>query len=167
MNLKELLEKRKTAITKKWFDTVVETYPSDTSRFLKKQKDPFDNPVGSTTLQGVEGMFDELLGNMDQEVITSFLDPIIRIRAVQAFSASKATGFIFFLKAIIRESIKDEIRQNQTDELLSIESRIDELGLIAFDIYMSCRETLFRIKAEEEKKRTFSAFERAGLIKEI
>ena len=166
MNLKELLEKRKSAITKKWFDMVVDTYPSDTSIFLKKQKDPFDNPVGNATLEGVNGMFDELLGNMDPEKINAFLDPIIRIRAVQSFSASKAVGFIFFLKAIIRESVKDDI-QDQTDELLALELNIDELGLIAFDIYMTCRETLYRIKAEEEKKRTFSAFERAGLIKEI
>jgi hypothetical protein len=32
---------------------------------------------------------------------------------------------------------------------------------------MKCREKIYQIKANEEKNRTFSAFERAGLIKEL
>ncbi len=141
---------------------VVDTYPADTSRFLKSQKDPFANPVGGATIQGLDAMFDELFGNMDRETILTSLDPIIRIRAIQDFSPSDATGFIFFLKEILRDYIKDQ----PLSEWLSLESKIDEIALMAFDIYLKCRETLFRIKANEEKNRTFSAFERAGLIKE-
>jgi len=33
---------------------VVDTYPADTSRFLKSQKDPFANPVGGATIQGLD-----------------------------------------------------------------------------------------------------------------
>jgi hypothetical protein len=32
---------------------------------------------------------------------------------------------------------------------------------------MSCREKIYEIKGNEEKNRTFKAFERAGLIAEI
>ncbi len=156
------IKKRKNAITKRWFEMVVDTYPADTSRFLKSQKDPFANPVGGATIQGLDAMFDELFGNMDRETILTSLDPIIRIRAIQDFSPSDATGFIFFLKEILRDYIKDQ----PLSEWLSLESKIDEIALMAFDIYLKCRETLFRIKANEEKNRTFSAFERAGLIKE-
>jgi len=158
------IKKRKNAITKRWFEMVVDTYPADTSRFLKSQKDPFANPVGGATIQGLDAMFDELFGNMDRETILTSLDPIIRIRAIQDFSPSDATGFIFFLKEILRDYIKDE--NQPLSEWLSLESKIDALALMAFDIYMKCRETLFRIQANEEKNRTFSAFERAGLIKE-
>ncbi|MCP4347062.1 MAG: hypothetical protein GY795_16230 [Desulfobacterales bacterium] len=164
MNLKEFLNKRKNAIIKKWFEMVVDTYPADTSRFLKSQKDPFSNPVGATTMNGLEALFDELLNSMNHEKIISSLDPIIRIRAVQDFSPSKAAGFTFFLKTIIRENINKE--NHNYDELLSLESNIDEIGLIGFDIYMKCREKIFDIRANEHRNRFFSAFERAGLIKE-
>ncbi len=167
MNLKEFLNKRKKAIIKKWFDMVVDTYPADTSRFLKSQKDPFANPVGNTTVSGLEAVFDELLSTMNHEKIISFLDPIIRIRAVQDFSPSKAVGFTFFLKTIIRENInREKSEKHNYDELLSLESNIDELGLIGFDIYMKCREKIFDIRANEHRNRFFGAFERAGLIKE-
>jgi len=165
MNLENLLKKKRNAIIKKWFAMVVDTYPADTSRFLKSQPDPFSNPVGNTTFEGLEILFDELLGSMNREKIINALDPIIRIRAVQNFAPSGAAGFIFFLKKIIREDTKDE--SDNSKELLIFESKIDELGFIAFDIYMQCREKIFEIRANEHRNRFFEAFERAGLIKEI
>ena len=167
MRLNTLLTKRKTAIVKKWFAATIETYPSDTAKFLKSRKDPFANPVGRTLYQGLEVLFDELLKEMDHDVMRSVLDPIIRIRAIQNFSPSQATGFIFFLKNVIRDNIKKEDPQAQLfSELLLFESKIDELGLIAFNLYMNCREKIYELKANEMKNRTFRAFERAGLVRE-
>ncbi len=166
MGLNDVLVKKKAVIVRDWFDKVVETYPSDTSRFLKSQNDPFANPVGNTTLRGLEGMFDEILAGMDHASLLSFLDPIIRIRAVQSFSASQATGFIFSLKNIIRTVAEKEIRENPS-EWLTMDSRIDTLALMCFDIYMGCREKVYDIKANEEKNRMYGVLERAGLLKEI
>ena len=39
--------------------------------------------------------------------------------------------------------------------------------MLAFDIYMGCRERLYDIKANEEKSKVYKAFKRAGLITEI
>ena len=168
MSLNDLLAQRKTAILKRWFAMVIETYPSDTAKFLKSRKDPFANPVGRTISRGLEALFDELLKGMDYETITSFLDPIIRIRAVQNFSPSQAIGFIFFLKNVIRESLRKEIAEEQiAKDLLLFELKIDELSLIAFNLYMQCREKIYKLKANEMKDRTFRAFERAGLVSEI
>ncbi len=164
MILNTLLEQRKTAIVKKWFAATIETYPSDTAKFLKSRKDPFANPVGRTLYQGLEVLFDELLKETDHDVMRSFLDPIIRIRAIQNFSPSQATGFIFFLKNVIRDNIKKE--DQLFSELLLFESKIDELGLIAFNLYMNCREKIYELKANEMKNTTFRAFERAGLVRE-
>jgi hypothetical protein len=158
MRLNNLLSQKKAAITKKWFALVIETYPSDTAKFLKSQKNPFANPVGRTIYQGLETLFAELLKGIDYETITSSLDPIIRIRAVQNFSPSQATGFIFFLKNVIRESLRKEILEEQI---------INELSLIAFNLYMQCREKIYELKANEMKNRTFRAFERAGLVSEM
>jgi len=169
MKLKDLLEKRKSAIIKHWFNLVVGTYPSDTSRFLTKQKDHFANPVGNTISHNLGPLFDELVMGLDPNTITNSLDPIIRIRAVQViFSPSQAVAFIFSLKEAVRTNLKKELLDNKIlNELLLFESKIDELGLMAFDIFMKYREQVYAIKATDERNRTFRAFERAGLVTEI
>jgi len=169
MRLNNLLERNKDDIVKQWLFSVIDTYPADTSKFMKGQKDPFANPVGNTISVNLGPLFDELLNEMDYESITSYLYPILRVRAVQPIlSTSQSTGFIFLLKKVIRESLKKELSDKDIlKELLHFESKIDELTLIAFDVYLKCREKVFEIKANEERNRTFRAFERAGLLTEI
>jgi len=168
MRLDNLLKQNKDAIIKKWLALAIDAYPADTSKFIKSQKDPFANPVGNTFSVNLGPLFDELLNEMDYKSITSHLYPILRIRAVQPIlSSSQSTGFILSLKKVIRESFKKEFSDNDIlKELLVFESKIDELTLIAFDVYMKCREQVYEIKANEERNRTFRAFERAGLLTE-
>ena len=168
MRPENILEQKKVSLLKQWFDLIIQTYPADTSKFLKTQKDPFNNPVGGTFSHGLEALFDALLKGMDEETITSFLDPLIRIRAVQGFSPSQAVYFIFALKPVIRETLQKVIREDPfLKEQFQFESKIDELGLLAFNIYMECREKIYQLKANELRNRTFSAFKRAGLVSEI
>ncbi|RLC26326.1 MAG: hypothetical protein DRH21_02435 [Deltaproteobacteria bacterium] len=169
MRLNDLLERNKDAIVKKWLASVIDIYPADTSKFMKRQKDPFANPVGNTLSVNLGPLFDELLNEMDYETITSHLNPILRVRAVQPIlSTSQSTGFIFLLKKVIRESLKKEFSDKDIlKELFYFESKIDELTLIAFDVYLKCREKVYEIKANEERNRSFRAFERAGLLTEI
>ncbi|OGK11598.1 MAG: hypothetical protein A2W80_01200 [Candidatus Riflebacteria bacterium GWC2_50_8] len=168
MRLKRLLSEKKSAVLRRWFDDIVETYPPDTSQFLKKQKNQFANPVGSTILQGIENIFDGLLKGLDKNEISPFLDNIIRIRAVQDFTPPQALSFIFLLKKIIRNEIAKEISDNElSEELLEFESEIDNLALISFDIYMQCREKLYEIKANEVKRMTFRLLQQANLLTEI
>ncbi len=161
MGLTEQLAKEKDAIVKRWFERVVDTYPAETSRFLRSQKDPFANPVGQTTFQGLATLVDLLSGPMDPEKARNALDPIIRIRAIQDFTASRAVRFVFELKAIVRATA------GQGQDLTELEARIDELALVAFDLYMACREKIYDLKANEMKSRTYKAFAKAGLIKEL
>ncbi len=167
MSLNDLLARRKTRIIKDWFALAVETYPPDTASFLKRQKDPFANPVGRTVSLGLEALFNELLKEMDYEIITSFLDPIIRIRAIQNFSPAQAVSFIFLLKKAIRENIKKEALKEQLfNELLLFESKIDQLVMIAFNLYMECKEKIYDLKANEMRNSTYKAFKRAGLVRD-
>jgi hypothetical protein len=162
-----LIESRET-ILKEWFTLVVETYPAETSKFLKSQKNPFANPVGRAVRNGVEDLFDVLLRGLNREHAGACLDPMIRIRAIQNFTPSEAIGFIFSLKAIIRKIIgKKIVEKNLLQDVYAFESKIDDLGLIAFDIYMKCREKIYEIKANEFRNRHYSAFRRAGLISEV
>jgi hypothetical protein len=165
--LGKILTQKKSEIVNKWFDLTARTYAPDTAQFLKSNKDQFANPVGGTMLAGLKGLLDQLINGMDSTAITAHLDPIIRIRAAQNFTASQATAFILSLKKILRESLSKELRDSSLSaEFIATESKIDQLCLMAFDIYMQCREKIFQISANETRNRTFRAFERAGLISE-
>ena len=59
--IRESLSRKRSRIVEKWFDRIIETYPEDTSKFLKREKDPFANPVRSTILQGDRRVYGELL----------------------------------------------------------------------------------------------------------
>jgi hypothetical protein len=168
MNFKDLLLEKKSAILKRWFDVILESYPADTSNFLKKQKNRFANPVGYTISQGIEGLFGEILQGIDSEKVSPFLDNIIRIKAIQDFTPSQAISFIFLLKKVIREKLGSEVRENRiSEELLTFESKIDDLALLSFDIYMKCREKVYELKANEVRNMTFRLLKKANLIYEI
>ncbi len=167
-DLVKIIEQKKAAIVKKWFDLTAQTYAPDTAEFLKSKTDPFANPVGGSMVNGLNVLLDQLIHDMDPQIINSFLDPIIRIRAVQNFTPSQATAFILSLKKALREILAKELRdiRQYAGELFEFESKIDQLSLMAFDIYMQCREKIYQISANETRNRTFKAFERAGLISE-
>ena len=167
MKFKDLLLKKRSSIQKKWFDTIIETYPPETSQFLKNDKKQFANPVGSTIQQGVEGILENLMNDASDETVAPYLDKIIRVRAIQDFTPSQAIQFIFSLKKIIRDALGEEIRKNDLyDELLSLESRIDDLCALSFDIFMQCREKLYEIKANELHRWTYKIIENANVLKE-
>jgi len=164
--LKKLLAERKSNIFKKWFDAILDTYPLETQRFLRREKDRFANPVKYNISEGIEGILKVLIE--EEGDVSSFLDQVIRIRAVQDFSPSEALAFIFFLKNVIRDELKEEIKKQELfDELLEFESKIDKLALLSFNVYMQCREKLYEIRVNEIKRLTYSFLKRANLIYEI
>ena len=168
MEFEHIVKSKKDAILKKWFDIVAGTYPIDTSGFLKSQKDRFANPVGGAIADGLGSMFDELVNGMKREKLIPSIEPMIKIRAVQDFSPSQAVSFIFSLKKLVREALSKKMDDRKIrKELFLFESRVDELVMLAFDIYMGCKERLYDIKANEEKTKVYKAFKRAGLITEI
>jgi hypothetical protein len=168
MGLAKLLAQNKDAIIKDWFEMVIRTYAPETAQFLKNQKDAFANPVGNTILQGLKGLYDQLHQDIDHGALKLILDPIIRIRAVQAFDPSQALSFIFDLKQTLRTHLNPKlVKARVPDAIQQLDFKLDQIGLIAFDLYMECREKVYQIKANESKDRTLRAFVRAGLITEI
>ena len=146
------------------------TYPPDTTALMQKGKDPFTNPVGSTISQEIEVLYKGLLENEDSEGLITSLNSILKIRSVQDFSPSKAVGFIFLLKKAVEETLKSEIhKESVREEWLKFNSRIDEMALRAFDIYMDCREKICEIrvnKAQAEREMAFKMMERMTYSKE-
>ena len=105
MKLKILLSDKGPSIIKKWRDVILETYPDDTQRFLRKEKDQFSNPVGNIIGKDIEALYNELISEGDTDKILSCLENIIRIRAVQDFKPSQAIAFVIQLKDIIRQEL--------------------------------------------------------------
>jgi 6-pyruvoyl-tetrahydropterin synthase len=168
MTFTELLIKNKQSIIKQWFSLIIETYPQDTARFLKREQDPFANPVGNTTQKNITEIFEQLLQDkVEKNILTDYLDPILRIRAIQNFSASQAVGFILEIKNIVRKIIDDSKFSFSNDDYYRFESRVDQMTLYAFDIYMTCKEKIYDLKANEIRERSFKVLERANLIEKM
>jgi len=159
------LAARKDAIVRAWLARTLETYPEGTARFLDKERDPFRNPVGQGLKEALPALFDELLGAMDPGRLAPLLDGIVRIRAVQDFSPSQAVAFVFLLKQVIRHELRrpphpalspsgGEDEGEGAMDLGALDGRIDEMALLAFDLFMRCREQMFAIKAGEARRRT-------------
>jgi hypothetical protein len=158
--LHDLLSRKRSSIVEKWFELILDTYPEDTSKFLRRSKDPFANPVRSTILQGIEGVLGEILKDHESpDALNDFLDRVIRIRSVQDFSPSQSLAFVFSLKTVIRQVLAKEIQEHGLhDQLQGLESRVDCLALRAFDVYMACREAVYELRVGEIKRQREAAF---------
>ncbi len=164
MTLKDLLQKERKSILQKWFDLILETYPSDAATLMKKDRDPFTNPVGATVRREIEVVFRGICDECAPEEWSAALDSVLKIRSVQNFAPSKAVGFVFLLKKAIEDALKGEIeRPSIREEWLSFQSRIDDLALRAFDLYVDCREKISEIRvnqAQAEKEMVLRMMER-------
>ena len=164
----KILSGKKGAIVEKCFDLTLKTYPPETSRLLKREEDRFLNPVGFAIRSGIESIFDELVGAMDPDRLLRCVENVVKVRAVQAFTPSEAISFVYLLKRSIREEIgarspRDDGRGlspqrehgGTTDEkeqmLVEIDERIDRIALLAFDVYMQCREKIHELRLKEAK----------------
>ena len=165
MSSVQALAAKKQEILKSWFQITVDSYPGDTARFLKSQKDPYANPVGQATYQSLDALVGALIAGDGRDVMATALDPILRIRAVQTFTPSRAVSFVFSLKQIIRQVLPaDDCDAGEV--LMALDQQIDEMALAAFDIFVACREKVYELKATESRKQFFGSLKRAGLIDE-
>jgi hypothetical protein len=149
-SVRKMLETKRTSVLEKWRRLIFKTYPPDSVGTLRNHRDRFGNPVGYAINQETGTIFDELLHEMDPLKLATSLENIIRVRAVQDFSPSGAVGIIFALKQVIREELAGEATGKELIAgLLEFEARIDRVALLAFDIYIRCREQIYEIRVNE------------------
>jgi hypothetical protein len=154
MKLSEVLQDQKDKILSIWIDRTLDSYKSP--GFFKKSKDHFANPIGANIKEGLTGILDLLLGNAAIEDYTGPLDKVVRIRAVQEFSASQAVVPFLELKWIIRQVLTEKKKYiPQGSELDALDCEIDRIALAAFDIYTQCREQLFQVRIKELKSGSY------------
>ena len=148
MDLETLLAEKKKAVIEKWIDQVLDSYGSP--EFFKKQKDRFANPIGATISDGLTKLYDVLVENKELEEVSKPLEDVIKIRAVQDFTPSQAVLFVYQFKYIVHQELaREKNRDDMTASLEALAARIDKVALMAFDIYMNCRERLHQIRVNE------------------
>jgi len=165
MKLTHLLSQKKSAIFERWLDLIFSTYPPETTGFLKKEKDRFNNPVAFRIYEGTKGLVEAIVSGATTEELSHHLDEIIRIKAMQDFSPSQALAFVFFVKNIVRDELAQEIQDDAglALEMLNFESQIDGLALLGFDVYQKRREKLYEIKVDEMKRGVGGLLRKAGV----
>lgn len=160
---------KKQRLAKNWFSVIINTYPAESKAFFGKNKDLFANPVGNTIKRSIDRLTHEvLLPDMNRDHVKEALEPIVRIRAVQEFSISNALAFIFAFKTIFR---KENPLLSQTEEgrlyLEGLDANIDETVLMALDIYMSCKHTIYTLRINEAKKNVRQLLIKKNLMCEL
>jgi len=153
MELHRLLEKKKTFILDKWLTVIFDIYTDDTATFLKDEKDMFANPVGQTITANAGYILEGLIKGEDTDALSVYIERIIRIRAVQPFTAARAVSFINGLKTVIIDQLKPSIsRHNLWDEWEELQSTIDKLTHLAFKIFTKMKERIESIRTREIEK---------------
>lgn len=165
--LEELIESKQEKIALKWFDAVLASYPHDKNKFLATKDDLFMNPVGVNIRESIKKILTELLNkNLDNDKAQELIDPVMRIAAVQEFGPARAVVFVFSLKEILRIEFKDQIKDFYR-ELDEFSKKLDMLALVGFEVYMSCREKIFELKARHVKERTLNILKLKDVFAEV
>ena len=144
----QVLAQKRASILEKWLEQTLATYPSQTAGFLRKETDRFRNPVGSTLKEGLATLVAEITGEMDMARVRPAIESTVRLRAVQDFTAAQATSFVFALRGILNESSEGGCPA-------AWQTRIDEIALLAFDLYTKCREEIYQIKARAHQREVY------------
>jgi len=151
--LRRLLRANSDAIVGRWLDCVLRTYAKDAAAAFARQKDPFANPVGHSLRVGTRAIFDSILAGEECDQVNRPLSEVIKIRAVQQFTASQAVGFVFLLKDAIRDQLGDVTSDAAImAELEGLDRVIDRVALQAFDVFVECREQLCELRVNEVKR---------------
>lgn len=154
--LMERLRAKRTVIVEEWLARTLESYPAQTVRFLREQKDPFLNPVGHALAARLPALFEALASGAGVKSIEGPLESLVRIRAVQDLTPAQAVGFMLALKPVIRAQLGDELQHTAVrEELFWLEGRIDEALLLAFELFMRCREEACEIRMREAQRQVY------------
>ena len=144
-----------------WVEAALAHYGATTVCFLKCEQDAFANPFGVTLRNSPTAIFQSLSQELQDHQVGPYLDEIIKVQAIQDLAPSQALGFLFGIKEIIRRELG--ARLNEPGLLLEViwmDERVDQLVLMAFDIYMRRREKLYELRVEDVKRNVSALYRR-------
>ncbi|MGI6656387.1 MAG: RsbRD N-terminal domain-containing protein [Desulfobulbus sp.] len=150
MDLNAALTQKQEEIVALWIERTLDSYAAP--GFFKQSKDPFANPVGSTISSGLRQLFELVRTGAENDMFVRPLDQVIRIRAVQEFTAAQAVAPFLELKWIVRQVFSgDKATLPLASAMDELDLVIERMALLAFDIYSQCREQLYRNRIRELK----------------
>ncbi|MCR4667385.1 MAG: RsbRD N-terminal domain-containing protein [Desulfovibrio sp.] len=151
MKLTKCLEEHRDELLTSWVEAVFQSYPKKAAPFLHNNPDPFTNPVASMVREAAAALLKALEGeDVAIETVKDALDRFIKIRAVQDFTPSQAMGVIYLLKPLLRKIVLPTATKGSAlKEYLELESRVDTLALLSFDMYVKDRDTVAEIRIKE------------------
>jgi hypothetical protein len=162
MRLVDLLRARGPEVLARWRTKILEVYDRG---FAGRTPDRFANPVGAAVRDGAEAVWEGLLAGEGAEELRKRIDGIVRVRSVQELDADRALAFVFQLRPILREVVRDcGAGEELAAELADFETRLDVLALAAFTAYAGCREEIWELKYRMMRDRSYKLMERAGFL---
>jgi len=167
MELQDILLEKKPVLIKKWLSALIDSYPADTQRFLKKEGSRFANPVGHEVKEDMERLFEAFAGDK-KDGMASALENILRVRAVQDFRPSGAVAFLFKIRRLTGEALGETRSGNGlSGAFRELDKKMDDMILMAFDSYAKCREKIYEIRVNEVRRQVTRLLQRANLVCEI
>jgi len=161
--LRKVLAEHRDAILSRWQEMVFSSYPPEAARFFRSEKDAFRNPVGSSLLRCTRTIYDGVALGAETGTVPEALECLVRLRAVQEFSASSAVAFVFWLKRAVREHLRQLGTESELwPDLVVLDERVDALAAAAFDLYGQCRERIYAIRVDEHRRRAASLLKQLG-----
>jgi hypothetical protein len=162
MTLREILVERAEALCERWVAAILAEYGAGTAIRWGRERDPFANPVGHALRAAVPRLYQAATGaGAPGEGAASALEDILRIRSVQEMAPSSAVRFVYRLRDVIRAELAEELAAGDHHQgLAELDARLEQLALLAFDVYVRQRETIFRLRQEELKRSVASLLRR-------
>lgn len=158
MHLPQFLRENKGEIQDRWVDRVLESYSEDASAIFKREKDRFANPVGYSARHTLTTLYSRLFDHEAPQLdeVRPVLEDFIKIRAVQTFTPAAAVAFIYDLKAEVRRAVaKERSFEAGPGDWQKFHDTLDAVALQAFDLYMACRERLYKARMHEFKSMNY------------
>lgn len=148
MTLEEALHNNRYKIVDKWVAYTLETYQA--SQFFTREKDSFANPIGGTIRDSLKKIYSLLSRNEDAASFKEPLSRLMHLRSVQEFTPSQAVAPLNAVKHITREVLAaDKETKPLIEQLYDFEFSVDLAVLAAFDLYVECREKIYKIRVDE------------------
>ena len=164
MAFDDQLHARKASIAKRWLAEVLRTYDPETAAHLLRERDQFANPLGHALTVGTEAVVESLATGKEPAELAPELEPLLKIRSVQSFTPAQAVGFILLLKDVTRTELDLDLRDaGVTEWLAKFDARVDQLLLVAFDLYSHHRERMYEVRVNDIKRRVSGLMRRMGV----
>jgi hypothetical protein len=145
------------AVLEAWLDRLITSYPERTARFLASKHDQFANPVGADMRKVLSALTDAFFSGVEPGELDAVLHPLIRVRAVQEMSPGAAVAFVLHLRDVVREQFHGQLGH---DEIRAVNAWVEALLLVAFGVYVACRDQMHDIRVKAIRKQSITVIER-------